>query len=200
MNNNSCKEKLWSFDIYNIKKFGVNVDTLPFSIRVLFENVIRNSNNILEDENVSNIAFWKPEMSGDQKFIDYKPARVLMQDFTWVPALVDLAMLRDEFSERGGDPKLINPQVPVEMVIDHSVQIDFYGTQQARKQNTDLEFSRNEERYNFLKWWQWAFDNFTIVPPGKWIVHQVNIERLARVVMQNDKKNELYPDTVVGTD
>ena len=200
MNNNSCKEKLWSFDIYNIKKFGVNVDTLPFSIRVLFENVIRNSNNILEDENVSNIAFWKPEMSGDQKFIDYKPARVLMQDFTWVPALVDLAMLRDEFSERGGDPKLINPQVPVEMVIDHSVQIDFYGTQQARKQNTDLEFSRNEERYNFLKWWQWSFDNFTIVPPGKWIVHQVNIERLARVVMQNDKKNELYPDTVVGTD
>ena len=130
--------------------------------------------------------------------IPFRPARVILQDFTGVPAVVDLAAMRDAMKRLGGDPSKINPLVPVDLVIDHSVQVDTAGTANAREQNEQLEFSRNRERFQFLKWGSKAFDNFSIVPPGSGIVHQVNLEYLARVVF--NRENMLYPDSVVGTD
>ncbi|UJR81126.1 aconitate hydratase AcnA [Sandaracinus amylolyticus] len=179
-----------------------DVETLPFSIKVLLENLLR-----LEDgKNVTRatieaLAKYDPKNVGDTE-ISYTPARVLLQDFTGVPCVVDLASMREGLAAMGGDPKKINPLQPVDLVIDHSVQVDAFGTLRSFEENVKLEFERNGERYKFLKWGQGAFDNFRVVPPGTGIVHQVNIEYLAPVVFVRDSggTKQAYPDTLVGTD
>lgn len=170
---------------------------LPFSIRIVLEAALRQCNEVeITQNDVKNIAAWSPK--GERPGIPLLPARVVMQDFTGVPAVVDLAAMRSAVARLGGDPKKINPLVPVDLVIDHSVQVDFFASQDALQRNTEIEFQRNRERYEFLKWGQKAFSNFRVVPPMTGIVHQVNLEYLAEVVMQKD--GVLYPDTVVGTD
>jgi aconitate hydratase len=179
---------------------------LPFSIRILLEAALRQCNGKeITQEDVKNIAGWKPQ--GNRPGIPFLPARVIMQDFTGVPAIVDLAAMRAAVARLGGDPKKINPLVPVDLVIDHSVQVDFFATADALNRNAELEFQRNRERYEFLKWGQKAFHNFRVVPPMTGIVHQVNLEYLADVVMSKEetlKASEtfrvLFPDTLVGTD
>lgn len=151
----------------------------------------------VKEQDVEKILDWVKNSEQDVE-IPFRPARVILQDFTGVPAVVDLAAMRDAMKRLGGDPSKINPLVPVDLVIDHSVQVDTAGTSDARAQNEQLEFSRNRERFQFLKWGSKAFDNFSIVPPGSGIVHQVNLEYLARVVF--NRENMLYPDSVVGTD
>ena len=191
---------------YNIgtveSKYGATISTLPFSIRVLLENALRNLDGYLVTENdVSNVVSWKPTEQSAKEF-PFMPARVLMQDFTGVPAVVDLAAMRTAMARNGGDYRKVNPIVPVDLVIDHSVQVDYFGTPSAFKLNVQREFERNKERYTFLRWAQNAFDNFTLVPPGTGIVHQVNLEYLASVVTSKtvDGKKVVFPDTVVGTD
>jgi aconitate hydratase len=172
---------------------------LPFSLKVLLENLLRTEDgSAVRKADIEALAKWdaKAEPSAE---IAFTPARVLLQDFTGVPAVVDLAAMRDAMKKMGGQPSKINPLQPVELVIDHSVQVDDYGHAKAEENNASLEFERNMERYRFLKWGQSAFTNFKAVPPDTGIVHQVNLEFLARVVMQNDK-GEAYLDTVVGTD
>lgn len=187
-----------------LEKAGLtNLRRLPFSIRVLLEAALRqcNGREITEDD-VRNIASWKP-VDPSRPGIPFLPARVIMQDFTGVPAVVDLAAMRAAVARLGGDPKVINPLVPVDLVIDHSVQVDFFATPDALLRNTEIEFQRNQERYRFLKWGQQAFRNFRVVPPMTGIVHQVNLEYLAQVVMsaKDEEGNEvLFPDTLVGTD
>ena len=175
---------------------------LPYSLKILAENLLRNEDgeNITKEQ-ITQIANWDPDAQPSQE-IQYSPARVLMQDFTGVPCVVDLATMRDAVVNLGKDPDLINPQVPAEMVIDHSVQIDVFGSQDAVEKNMDIEYQRNQERYQFLRWGQGAFQHFRVVPPGTGIVHQVNIEYLARVVFADkDEDGPLaYPDTLVGTD
>ncbi|HEX2698451.1 MAG TPA: aconitate hydratase AcnA, partial [Anaerolineales bacterium] len=174
---------------------------LPFSIRVVLEAALRQCNDKeITQADVKNIAAWKPQ--GERPGIPFLPARVIMQDFTGVPAVVDLAAMRDAVARLGGDPKKINPLVPVDLVIDHSVQVDFFATADALNRNTEVEFQRNRERYEFLKWGQKAFSNFRVVPPMTGIVHQVNLEYLADVVMAKQDGKELlaFPDTLVGTD
>lgn len=183
------------FDInYVQKKYRLDLDELPFSIRVLIENMLRNSADNVDFENIAR------RYSGDsaEYAINFFPARVLMQDFTGVPAVVDLAAMRDAMITRGGDPKKINPKIPVDLVIDHSIQVDKYASQDALHYNTDIEFARNKERYQFLKWGQKSLNNFRVVPPGTGICHQVNLEYLAQVVFEDG--NLVYPDTLVGTD
>lgn len=183
-------------------KYGATIAALPFSIRVLLENALRNLDGYLVTENdVSNVVSWKP-MEQSAKEFPFMPARVLMQDFTGVPAVVDLAAMRTAMAKNGGDYRKVNPIVPVDLVIDHSVQVDYFGTPSAFKLNVQREFERNKERYTFLRWAQNAFDNFTLVPPGTGIVHQVNLEYLASVVSSKDVdgKKVVFPDTVVGTD
>ena len=178
------------------------VAKLPFSIRVLLESAIRNCDNFnVTKADVEKILDWKVNAAKDVE-IPFKPARVLLQDFTGVPAVVDLAAMRDAMKRLGGDPNKINPLCPVDLVIDHSVQVDVAGTPDARERNEQIEFARNRQRFSFLKWGQQAFSNFLIVPPGSGIVHQVNLEYLARVVFsQQDGDGALaYPDSVVGTD
>ncbi len=176
---------------------------LPFSIRVLLEAALRQCNEReVTKEDVRNIAAWKP-VDASRPGIPFLPARVIMQDFTGVPAVVDLAAMRAAVARLGGDPKVINPLVPVDLVIDHSVQVDFFATPDALLRNAEVEFQRNQERYRFLKWGQQAFRNFRVVPPMTGIVHQVNLEYLAQVVMSatDEEGNEvLFPDTLVGTD
>ncbi|MBO9368350.1 MAG: aconitate hydratase AcnA [Chloroflexi bacterium] len=176
---------------------------LPFSIRVLLEAALRQCNEReITQEDVRHIAAWKP-MDASRPGIPFLPARVIMQDFTGVPAVVDLAAMRAAVARLGGDPKVINPLVPVDLVIDHSVQVDFFATPDALLRNAEVEFQRNQERYRFLKWGQQAFRNFRVVPPMTGIVHQVNLEYLAQVVMSttDEEGNEvLFPDTLVGTD
>jgi len=176
---------------------------LPFSVKVLLENLLRweDGRSVTVDD-IKAVAAWLGDLGKAEREIAYRPARVLMQDFTGVPAVVDLAAMRDAVVARGGDASSINPLIPVDLVIDHSVMVDFYGTQAALKQNMDLEFQRNGERYAFLRWGQHAFDNFRVVPPGTGICHQVNCEYLAQVVWTSpDGDTELaYPDTLVGTD
>ncbi len=176
---------------------------LPFSIRVLLEAALRQCNDReITQEDVRNIASWKP-IDASRPGIPFLPARVIMQDFTGVPAVVDLAAMRAAVARLGGDPKVINPLVPVDLVIDHSVQVDFFATPDALLRNAEIEFQRNQERYRFLKWGQQAFQNFRVVPPMTGIVHQVNLEYLAQVVMSTtdeDGNEVLFPDTVVGTD
>lgn len=170
---------------------------LPFSIRILLENALRNYDDFLVNkDHIDHILNWKPE--GSQHSIPYKPARVLMQDFTGVPAVVDIAAIRSEAVRRGKDGTKINPKVPVDLVIDHSVQVDFFGTDYAYKKNVEYEYKRNKERYELLKWAQNSLDDFTVVPPGMGICHQVNLEYLAKGIVSRD--GWAFPDTLVGTD
>src|SRR6478735_3325730 len=177
-----------------------DVARLPFSLKVLLENLLRTEGNgsVTADDVVA-LASWDAKAEPSQE-IAFTPARVVMQDFTGVPAVVDLAAMRDAMADLGGDASRINPLVPAELVIDHSVQVDVFGTRDAFTLNAEREFERNEERYAFLRWGQDAFDNFSVVPPDTGIVHQVNLEYLARVVFVDDKTGEAYPDTLVGTD
>ena len=175
-----------------------NLEELPFTIRILLESALRNCDGFLiSEEDVIRIASWSPEMSPQE--IPFSPSRVLLQDFTGVPAVVDIAALRDAMVELGGDPEKVNPQVPVDLVIDHSVQVDYSGLfPDAKERNLDIEYERNMERYKFLKWGQNSLDNFRAVPPGRGIVHQVNLEWIATVAREED--NVWFPDSLVGTD
>src|SRR4051812_3054631 len=189
-----------NYEIYRLDALQSSCDVarLPFSLKVLLENVLRNEDGIaVRREDVESIASWDHKSEPSQE-IAFTPARVVMQDFTGVPAIVDLAAMRDAMDEMGGDPNKINPLVPAELVIDHSVQVDVFGTRDAFRINAEKEFERNQERYAFLRWGQGAFEGFKVVPPDTGIVHQVNLEYLARVVFDND--GTLYPDTLVGTD
>ncbi len=177
-------------------------EKLPFSLKVLLENQLRTEDgkNVTATQ-ITALGSWKPEAEPDTE-IQFTPARVIMQDFTGVPCIVDLATMREAVAELGGDPKKINPLAPAEMVIDHSVIADLFGTENAFERNVEIEYERNGERYQFLRWGQTAFDDFKVVPPGTGIVHQVNIEYLARVTMTREVGGVLhaYPDTLVGTD
>src|SRR3954463_8122593 len=185
-----------SYEIFRLAELQASYDVarLPYTLRVLLENVLRNG----DESDVEAVARWdaKAEPSNE---ISFGPSRVLLQDLTGVPAVVDLAAMRDAMAQLGGDPEKINPLVPAELVIDHSVQVDVFGTHQAFERNAELEFERNRERYAFLRWGQGAFDGFKVVPPDTGIVHQVNLEYLARGVFVDDD-GVAYPDTLVGTD
>ncbi len=173
------------------------VAQLPFSIRILLENALRNFDDFaITNEHIDTLLNWKPE--GTDKEVPYKPARVLMQDFTGVPGVVDIASIRAEVIRKGKDGSKINPAIPVDLVVDHSVQIDFFGSDDAYEKNVEQEYKRNHERYSVLKWAQQAFENFRVVPPGMGICHQVNLEYLAQGVV--DRDGMLFPDTLVGTD
>lgn len=190
-----------SYEIFEITGLE-GAANLPFSLKVLLENLLRTEDgaNITASQ-ITALAEWDPTAEPDIE-IQFTPARVIMQDFTGVPCIVDLATMREAIAELGGDPTKVNPLAPVELVIDHSVIADFFGTPSSFEENTDVEYQRNKERYRFLRWGQSAFDEFKVVPPGTGIVHQVNIEYLARVVMTRNIDGVLraYPDTVVGTD
>jgi aconitate hydratase len=189
------------YEIFDITNFAQAKD-LPFSLKVLLENLLRTEDGAnITAEQIKALAAWDPAAEPDTE-IQFTPARVIMQDFTGVPCIVDLATMREAIVELGGDPTKVNPLSPAELVIDHSVIADKFGTQDSFEQNTDIEYQRNQERYRFLRWGQTAFDEFKVVPPGTGIVHQVNIEFLARVIMTRnvDGKLRAYPDTVVGTD
>jgi aconitate hydratase len=193
------------YEIYRLDaldKTGVSTSHLPFSLRILLENLLRTEDGRnVKAEDIRALAAWNGKTKSEKE-IAFTPSRVLMQDFTGVPAVVDLAAMRDAMTKLGGDPALINPLQPAELVIDHSVQVDEFGKPQAFAMNAELEFVRNKERYAFLRWGQTAFRNLAIVPPDTGIVHQVNLEFLARVVFVNeaDGKRTAYPDTLVGTD
>jgi aconitate hydratase len=191
-----------SYEVFRLdvaaEALGLDLDRLPMTLRVLLENLLRNEDGHgVTREQIEAVAAWDPAATPDAE-VAFTPARVLLQDFTGVPVIVDLAAMRDVFAELGGDPKVINPQQPVDLVIDHSVQVDQFGSNIAFVANTEREYERNEERYKFLRWGQGAFDGLRVVPPGVGIVHQVNLEYLGSVVMQRDGR--AYPDTVVGTD
>ncbi|MCL4830021.1 MAG: aconitate hydratase AcnA [Caldilinea sp.] len=184
-----------------LEKQGFNIARLPFSIRILLEAALRQADGFeITREAIETIASWGPDTAGKVE-IPFKPARVILQDFTGVPSVVDLAALRNAMARMGGDPRKVNPLVPVDLVIDHSVQVDQFGSVLALQYNAELEFERNRERYEFLKWGQEAFDNFRVVPPATGIVHQVNLEYLAKVV-QTRVNGEVvaFPDSLVGTD
>jgi aconitate hydratase len=179
-----------------------DVSRLPFSIKVLLEALLRHCDGqLITEDDVVALARWTPGDPG-QRELPFMPARVLLQDFTGVPAVVDLAALRSAMQRLGGDPQRVNPLIPVDLVIDHSVQVDFFGTTYAFVRNAEREFQRNRERYALLRWAQEAFDNFRVVPPDTGIVHQVNLEYLATVVRtrQLDGQVVAYPDSLVGTD
>jgi len=185
------------FSLHELQKQGHSIDKLPFSIRILLENALRNFDDFaVTKENIETLLNWQPK--GSNKDIPFKPARVLMQDFTGVPAVVDIAALRAEVARKGKDPDTINPLIPVDLVIDHSVQVDFFGTGYSYERNIDEEYRRNKERYQFLKWAQNSFDNFTVVPPGMGICHQVNLEYLSKGVIA--RNGEIFSDTLVGLD
>ena len=190
-----------NYEIFDLTKLKGS-ETLPFSLKILLENLLRTEDgaNITANQ-IEALASWNPNSEPDTE-IQFTPARVIMQDFTGVPCVVDLATMREAISDLGGDPKKVNPLAPAELVIDHSVIADVFGTKTSFEENTDIEYQRNKERYRFLRWGQTAFDEFKVVPPGTGIVHQVNIEYLARVVMTRTVGGALraYPDTVVGTD
>ncbi|MCX7860185.1 MAG: aconitate hydratase AcnA [Chloroflexus sp.] len=198
-----------TYEIYRLDALanhGINLARLPYSLRILLENLLRyEDGRTVTADDIMALANWQPQAEPDRE-VAFMPARVILQDFTGVPCVVDLAAMRDAMAELGGDPRRINPLQPVELVIDHSVQVDAYGSEAALLINKDLEFQRNVERYAFLRWGQTAFDNFKVVPPGNGIVHQVNLEYLARVVFTSDENPrasgplQAYPDTLVGTD
>src|SRR5690349_9030240 len=198
---------LQTFDLGNGKKgqfhslpaleaAGVGpISKLPVSIRLVLESVLRNCDGLkVQDANVKELANWKPTESRTAE-IPFVVARIVLQDFTGVPLLVDLAAMRSAVERLGKNPKIIEPLVPVDLVVDHSVQVDFAGNAEALKKNLDMEFYRNRERYEFLKWGMQAFDTFKVVPPGIGIVHQVNLEYLAKGVL-NDNEGIYYPDTL----
>ena len=185
-----------------LEEAGHNVARLPFSLKILLENLLRHENGqSVNSEDIKALLNWDPQATPSQE-ISFTPARVILQDFTGVPAVVDLAAMRDALSALGGDSSRINPLLPSELVIDHSVQVDAYGSQDAILQNAEKDYERNLERYAFLRWGQSAFQNFKVVPPATGIVHQVNLEYLGRVVFDAEKDGSLwaYPDTLVGTD
>ncbi len=189
------------FDINRLEK-SEQVKTLPFSLKILLENLLRNEDDLhVSKADIDALCNWDSKASPSEQ-IAFTPARVVLQDFTGVPAIVDLAAMRDAVVKLGGDAESINPLVPVDLVIDHSVMVDFFASEDSLAKNTEIEFERNNERYQFLRWGQKAFSNFKVVPPGTGIVHQVNLEYLANVVMQGDSSENtiLYPDTLVGTD
>jgi aconitate hydratase len=199
-----------NFEIFRLDalaRAGLDVHRLPYSLRILLENLLRTEDGVIVTaDDVKALGGWTP--GGAAREIAFTPARVLLQDFTGVPAVVDLAAMRDAMAELGGDPGRINPLQPVELVVDHSVQVDAFGTPQAFRTNVELDYQRNRERYQFLRWGQRAFENFRVVPPNTGIVHQVNLEYLARVVFSSDENPgarpgelpQAYPDTLVGTD
>jgi len=200
-------ETSWgSLSIYRLDRLEreglAHLSRLPYSIRIMLESVLRQCNGKeIVREDVINLAGWTPNPA-NRPALPYQPARVIMQDFTGVPAIVELAAMREAVAHMGGDPRKINPLVPVDLVIDHSVQVDFFATTDALVRNAELEFQRNRERYEFLRWGQNAFSNFRVVPPATGIVHQVNLEYLAKVVIiqELDGVTVAYPDTLVGTD
>ncbi len=191
------------YRLSRLQELGLgDVERLPFSIKVLLESLVRNEDGVsVTEQNVRDLASYDPRSPSEAE-IPFKPARVILQDFTGVPAVVDLAALRSAMQRMGGDPELINPQVPVDLVIDHSVQVDEYDSPLALARNAEIEFQRNRERYEFLRWGQAAFRNFSVVPPASGIVHQVNLEYLAKGVQHRDQGGEtvVYPDSLVGTD
>ena len=192
------------YQIASLTKLGQRFDlkTLPFSLKILLENLLRHEDGVnVTSKEIEAVAKWDAKAEPDTE-IAFMPARVVLQDFTGVPCVVDLAAMRDAVVKLGGDAKQINPLAPAELVIDHSVQVDVYGSESALEKNVEIEFHRNQERYAFLRWGQKAFDNFKVVPPRTGIVHQVNLEHLARVVFtaEKDGKPWAYPDTVFGTD
>lgn len=190
------------YNIESLEERGYPIKTLPYSIRVLLESVLRQRDgHVITDEHVQHLAAWSKDKRTEGE-VPFKPARVILQDFTGVPAVVDLASMRAAMKEAGGDVNKINPEVPVDLVIDHSVQVDEYGKAKALEENVIKEFARNEERYKFLSWAKGVFDNFGVVPPATGIIHQVNLEYLAKVVLVKDTNGEkiVYPDTLVGTD
>ncbi len=196
------------FRLDALAKDGHDVGRMPYSLRILLENLLRHEDGVtVTEEDIRALADWSPQ-GGAAREITFLPARILLQDFTGVPAVVDLAVMRDAMAELGGDPKKINPQQPVELVIDHSIQVDAFGSDEAFAINQDRDYQRNRERYAFLKWGQKAFDNFKVTPPNAGICHQVNLEYLARVVFglagdgpqQQGEHPQIFPDTLVGTD
>ena len=198
----SCNNK--SYKYYSLEKIGQQYDIshLPFSLKILLENLLRHENGVdVTVDDIQALCQWDPKATPTTE-IAFTPSRVVLQDFTGVPAVVDLAAMRDAMKHLGGDVQKINPLSPAELVIDHSIQVDTYANDAAAAKNTEIEFQRNMERYGFLKWGQTAFDTFKVVPPGNGIVHQVNLEYLARVIFGTENNGELvaYPDTVVGTD
>ena len=207
MSKNSFKAKTTllvagkSYEVFDINSFK-EVKDLPFSLKILLENLLRTEDGAnITAEQIKKLAAWDPKSEPSTE-IQFTPARVIMQDFTGVPCIVDLATMREAIADLGGDPAKVNPLSPAELVIDHSVIADLFGTKDSFEKNVDIEYQRNKERYRFLRWGQTAFDEFKVVPPGTGIVHQVNIEYLARVVMSREVDGILraYPDTVVGTD
>jgi aconitate hydratase len=195
-------ESVEIFSLSKLEQVFPNVATLPYSLKILLENLLRHEDaRFVQTRDIEALAGWKPGAQL-QKEISFAPARVLLQDFTGVPCVVDLAAMRDGMIRLGGNPDRVNPLQPVELVIDHSVQVDYFGRSDAFQLNAELEFGRNRERYSFLRWGQEAFRNFRVVPPDTGIVHQVNVEYLARVVFRevSDGKVRAFPDTLVGTD
>jgi aconitate hydratase len=191
-----------SYDILSLAALkSLNVDRLPFSLKILLENLLRFEDGLnVTKSDIEALLKWDPKAQPSHE-IAFTPARVIMQDFTGVPCIVDLAAMREAIVKLGGDPQKVNPLAPAELVIDHSVQVDEYGAADSLEHNNEIEFKRNGERYMFLRWGQTAFSNFKVVPPNTGIVHQVNIERLARVIFADDAaKGAAYPDTLVGTD
>jgi len=193
---------------YQIYKLGalekglhVKISRLPYSIRVLLENLLRfEDDRTVKPGDIEYIAQWDPKTAAQE--IQFRPARILLQDFTGVPCVVDLAAMRDALKRLGANPELANPLIPADLVIDHSVQVDAFGSEKAFSENAFLEFARNQERYAFLRWGQKAFSNFRVVPPDTGIVHQVNLEYLGSVVFSQNNKGvfQAYPDTLMGTD
>src|SRR6185369_1046977 len=192
------------YSLPEAEKHGLRgISRLPFSLKVLLENLLRHEDGrTVTKEEIQGFAQWLTTKSSDRE-IAFRPARVLMQDFTGVPAVVDLAAMRDAMKTLGGDPSKINPLVPVDLVIDHSVIVNFAGSADAFKKNVEIEYERNKERYEFLRWGAGAFNNFRVVPPGTGICHQVNLEYLSQSVWTrpaSGRAEQAYPDTCVGTD
>jgi aconitate hydratase len=196
----SVKDK--NYQYFDLSSAGINIKRLPLTAKILLENLLRHSNEqYVQPEDIQTLAKWDTKASTETE-IAFVPSRVILQDFTGVPAIVDLAAMRDAMLDLGGDPNKINPLKPVDLVIDHSIMVDEFGSKDSFKNNTEIEVQRNKERYQFLKWGQSAFSNFKVVPPGKGIVHQVNLEYLAHVTFVEEQEDGvvLYPDTLVGTD
>src|SRR5688572_26594694 len=190
------------YEIYHLGALGKKAERLPFSLKILLENLLRFEDGIVTTkQDIEAILNWDPKVEPSQE-IAFTPSRVVMQDFTGVPAVVDFGAMRDAMKALGGDPEKINPLSPAELVIDHSVQVDHFGAANVADLNSAIEYQRNTERYSFLRWGQKALQNFRVVPPSTGIVHQVNLECLARVIFgqMNNGVLQAYPDTVVGTD
>ena len=176
---------------------GGDIEGLPYSIRILLESVLRKEDGIdVKKDNINSLVHYQAKSPSGE--VPFKPSRVILQDFTGVPVVVDLASMRDAIVGQGGQANQINPEIPVDLVIDHSVQVDFYGCDTALEANMNQEFVRNNERYEFLKWAEKSFDNYRAVPPATGIIHQVNIEFLSDVIIEKD--GQLYPDSMFGTD